>query len=760
MNPPAARFARIAVRIPVRQLYTYSIPKAYVGEVGPGSMVEVPVLRRKETGVLVEWLEKPDLPPKKIKSICRPLTPEYVFPPDLIRLARWMSEYYLASLGETLSSLSFFGLRDLKPSTQRRLALADPDTVRRGLLEADSQARLCIPPLTPRQHAVALFFLENKNVPITRAELTRQEGCSSSVIDNLLEKGVLHEEVFHQERRDDHKQHTRLDASLTLNDEQAAALAPVVSALENGRFAGFLLHGITGSGKTEVYLQAIARVLEKGREAIVLVPEISLTPQAVDRFRRRFGDMVGVYHSHLTPGQKFDLWRRVKSGAVRVLIGARSALFTPFPNLGLIVVDEEHEHSYKQSDPAPRYHARDVALWRGRDRSVPVVLGSATPSLESIRNARTNKLTLLELKKRVGQAVLPDIHLVDMGGEVRERRTDSLLSDTLRHKVAERLDRGEQVILFLNRRGFSNFIFCGSCKTAVRCSHCDVVMTWHKHIGQLMCHFCGDTRARPRTCPECNEPDPAPMGAGTQRIEEEVAAAFPTARVLRVDLDSVKGKHGFLDMWERIESGHYDIILGTQMIAKGLHLEKVTLVGVISADHSLFLPDFRASERAFSQLVQVAGRAGRMSQKGEVILQTFLPHHYAIQKAVRQDLQGFFDQELHMREMLKFPPFFRLLLIRFKGKKQDQVEKRAVRLAGLLKEAAIRDNRYRHISLYGPLPSPIGKIKDQWRWQILIRGHQPSRMRELLEKALEICHQDKGHSAVSVILDMDPMDLL
>lgn len=764
-------YADVAVNRPIRPTYTYRIPPALAAWVRPGSMVRVPVRGQSAEGVVVRLSSTSPTPDAKLKDIAQVLTPEYAIPPDLLKLGEWMSEYYLAGPGEALATIAFFGLTDQQSRTERLLALSEE-----GLHVASSQILKTAPPLpsspppvrlTDKQTLVLRALIEACNEPLTPADLRLRAGCSESVLEGLLKRGLLREDRRVLERHDAYGGPLAGgEPPHALTSEQQVAFDRIVAALEARRFQAFLLHGITGSGKTEVYLQAIARTLELGRQAIVLVPEISLTPQAVARFRQRFGDRVGVYHSNLNRGQKYDLWKRIASGQVQVLIGARSAVFAPFPRLGLVVVDEEHEHSYKQSDPAPRYHARDVAVWRARQAAAPALLGSATPALESLLNARPTgeghgKYTLLELTERAGDAVLPDVRLIDMAAQVRDQRDASLVSEPLRQAIAERLERHEQVVLFLNRRGFSNFLLCLACKTAIRCDHCDVVMTWHKAIGQLMCHFCGATRPRPAECPECGTPDPAAMGAGTQRIEEDITALFPEARLLRIDLDTTRGKEGFLHMWKQIEDGRADILLGTQMIAKGLHLERVTLVGVISADHSLFLPDFRASERAFSQLTQVAGRAGRARQRGEVLIQTFVPNHYAIQRAVVHDAHGFWDQELHIRQMLRFPPYWRLLLARLSGPDSKQVAERAARLAHLLRDRqAHATNRYRSLTVLGPVPSPIARIQDKTRWQLLIRGQRPDLMRGLMLDALETFERDKARAGVSLSLDMDPMDLL
>ena len=754
-------YADVAVDLPVRRTYTYRVPDGLRATMRVGAMVRVPVRGRTANGVIARLSLFTRAPKQRLKAIESILSPEYAIPPDLMALGEWMTEYYLGGPGETLGAISFFGLSDEKPRTERLLALADAEKWEGVALDSpDAVATAGLSPLTSRQRQVARFFLETLNEPITRADLARCEGCSPSVIEALLAKGALVETTGTIEREDGYGKPSPNTTPLPLTEEQESAYRKILAACDAARFETFLLHGITGSGKTEIYLQAIARVLARGRQAIVLVPEISLTPQAVERFRGRFGARVGVYHSHLSRGQKYDLWRRIERGEVSVLIGARSAIFAPFADLGLIVVDEEHEHSYKQSDFPPRYHARDVAVWRGRSARIPVVLGSATPSLESFLNAEQGKFTLLELTARIGEARLPRVTLIDMGAQVREAREPSLISVPLQAAIADRLARNEQVILFLNRRGFSNFLLCMECKATVRCDHCDVVMTWHKTIGKMMCHLCGETKARPAACPACGAPDPAAIGVGTQRIEEEVRALFPRARLIRIDLDTTRGKHGFLRLWEQIEQGRADILLGTQMIAKGLHLELVTLVGVISADNALFLPDFRSAERTFAQLTQVARRAGRISRHGEVLVQTFVPHHYAIQRAVAHDAAGFYQQELHAREMLRFPPYWRLLLVRLVGEKPDRVARQAQLLGRILRDKVARGNTYRSLSVLGPVPSPIARIQDQTRWQIVLRGRGPALMRRLLDEALAAYHADPHRRGVTLVLDMDPLDLL
>jgi primosomal protein N' (replication factor Y) (superfamily II helicase) len=519
----------------------------------------------------------------------------------------------------------------------------------------------------------------------------------------------------------------------------------------------FLLHGVTSSGKTEVYLQAIEKAVREGGCAIVLVPEISLTPQTVARFRSRFAEMVGVYHSRLTLGQKYDLWRRVRSGECRIMVGARSAIFTPFENLRVIVVDEEQETSYKQ-DSTPRYHARDVAVVLGRNRKAVVLLGSATPSIETYFNAQNGKYGLLVLPERIDRRPLPEVRVVDMTREAKENQSTDIFSTHLRTALEETLARGEQALLFLNRRGFFSFALCMSCSTVVRCAHCDVALTHHKPRNVLVCHYCSRECGVPKRCPECDSAGLSLVGIGTQRIEEHVAELLPEARVIRMDLDTTRRRNAFIDAWRSIEQGEVDIILGTQMIAKGFHLEQVTLVGVPLADVSLFQCDFRSAERAFSMLTQVAGRAGRGEKPGHVLIQTYVPYHYAIQYAQTHDYRGFYDKELQVRRTLRFPPHFRLVSVLASGRNLDQTVEHIRSLARHLQNAAFRTNDA--VMVLGPAPAPIGRINDLYRWRLFLRGTDPRQMRQVLRDALARHAELPGKSAVQLVVDVDPQDLM
>ncbi|MCX7718133.1 MAG: primosomal protein N' [Candidatus Sumerlaeaceae bacterium] len=739
-------YASVAVAAPVDQTYTYGVPAALAGSVAAGSLVEVPFAGRRMRGFVVSLT---DAPPKgldhlRIRALTAVISPGYRVSPELLALAQWLAEETMCSLGEALACVSFIGLQDVGEKQQAAVRLAEPEPSP-------------MPKLTAKQKSVADFLRSRSNEPLPPAEITRETGAGPSVIRKLLANGILEPVRRPQARRDDYEREVEPDTAPPLNPDQQAAYEAAVAALKAGRHETFLLHGITSSGKTEVYLRLIGTALEGGGSAIMLVPEISLTPQTVDRFRRRFGDMVGVYHSRLTAGQKFDLYGRIARGECRVIVGARSALFAPLPRLRVVVVDEEHEATYKQ-DSAPRYHARTVAVEVGRRANAIVVLGSATPSIESYHAARAGRMTLLNLRKRVDARPLPEVTVVDMAVEARDAQNSGLLSHALHEAMTAALARRETVLLFLNRRGFFNFLVCLNCHHVLRCDHCDVSLTLHKPRNRLICHYCNRSLIPPKVCPECEEAQLSPVGLGTQRLEEHVAQEFPGARVLRLDLDTMRHRTAFIAAWRAIERGEADILLGTQMIAKGLHIEHVTVVGVPLADVSLFQPDFRAAERAFSLLTQVAGRAGRGERPGRVIVQTYVPQHYAIRFAREHDYVGFFEKEERVRRVLRFPPFYQLISVLAAGSDAGRTADLMKEFARILRDAAYRDGNA--ASVLGPAPAPLARLNDQHRWRLLLRGREPVRMRRLIREALDRFDQVKGKSAIQLTVDVDPQDLL
>lgn len=536
---------------------------------------------------------------------------------------------------------------------------------------------------------------------------------------------------------------------LPLLEEQKNAFEHIVSSLNENEHNIHLLYGVTGSGKTEVYLQSIQEVLKQGKEAIVLVPEISLTPQIVGRFKSRFGNDVAVLHSGLSIGEKYDEWRKIQRKEVKVVVGARSAIFAPFENLGIIIIDEEHETTYKQDDH-PRYHARDIAIWRGEYHSCPVVLGSATPTLETYARAMKDVYKLETMKMRVNQGPLPEVEVVDMREQLRiGNRT--MFSTTLHEKIVDRLEKKEQIILFLNRRGYSSFVMCRDCGYTIQCPHCEVSLTYHKNNHHLKCHYCGYETYMPKQCPSCQSEHIRFFGTGTQKVEEAITQSFPEARVIRMDNDTTSRKGAHEKMLKQFGNGEADILLGTQMIAKGLDFPNVTLVGVLAADSSLHLPDFRASERTFSLLTQVSGRAGRHEKPGEVVIQTYSPEHYSIELAKTQDYVAFYDEEMKIRRSFHYPPFYFIVLISIAHNDLIKVVKVSEQISNYLRE---------HLSnrtiVLGPVASPIAKIKDQFRYQCMIKYKSEPALYDILNRIQQYYQDETDKGKLQITIDFQP----
>jgi primosomal protein N' (replication factor Y) len=541
--------------------------------------------------------------------------------------------------------------------------------------------------------------------------------------------------------------------------EPSSLLAPRSPLPASGPSSVFLLHGVTGSGKTEVYLQALAHALEQGKGGIVLVPEISLTPQTVERFKARFSSgphqtLVAVLHSHLSAGERHDEWHKIRQGRARIAIGARSAIFAPIDPLGLIIVDEEHEHTYKQEE-APRYHARDVAIVRGQMEGATVVLGSATPSMESFYNCTKGKYTLLQMLERADDKKMPVVRIVDMRQTLRHGKVIPIFSPQLKEAIAQRLERKEQVILFLNRRGYSSSLLCPRCGYVAGCPNCSISLTYHRHEQKLCCHICGHTDQVPAVCPapNCGSPEIRYAGLGTQKVEETLNKLFPQARTVRMDSDALKRKEDYRRILGNFRTGKIDILLGTQMIAKGLHFPNVTLVGIIYADMALHQPDFRAGERTFQLLTQVAGRAGRGDVEGEVFVQAFTPFHPAIQHARRHDFTGFYEQELEFREPLKYPPLSRIALLTLKGRNEEKVKFSAEHLKHEL-DRFLTD--FKDLIVAGPAPAPLLRAETYYRYQIMLRVQ---RMSALSRRLAEIVRALALPEDVSLVVDIDPVDL-
>jgi primosomal protein N' (replication factor Y) len=534
-------------------------------------------------------------------------------------------------------------------------------------------------------------------------------------------------------------------------EEQHAALQKIGDVIDGYTSQHtVLLHGVTGSGKTEVYLQAIEKVLNAGKEAIVLVPEISLTPQTTERFRARFGDLVSVLHSGLGDGERYDEWMKIYEGKVKIAVGARSALFAPFRKLGLIVVDEEHENSYKQ-DEAPRYHARDVAVMRGYLENAAVILGSATPSLESMYNAEQGKYLLAELTKRVDDFLMPEMRVVDMRTEAIETGGAKIFSRELAQLMYDRITKGEQTIIFLNRRGFATQMLCQECGYVAECMNCSIAYTYHKKRGCLSCHLCGTIIPAPVKCPKCGSDEIKYSGLGTEKIEAAAKKLFPTARVARMDSDTMTAKNSYEKTLNEFRSGRIDILIGTQMIAKGLHFPNVTLVGIVYADLSLHIPDFRAHERTFQLLTQVAGRAGRGELSGKVVVQTYTPFNPAIQYALNHDYKGFYEEEIEIRKALSYPPGGHLIVVYFVGLNLTDIAESAEQFA-----QAVTPYLHEKIMVSGPGPAPLERVKNKYRYQIIYRGAGLKNLRKALRYFVLHCRHKQG---VKVYIDADAVSM-
>ena len=723
----------------------YSVPETLADRVSVGSRVRVPFRDRSGLATVVALLETSDI--EGIRPIEAVVGDTPALSENLLELARWMSSYYCCPVETVMRSLLPQVIRRAEVGWKKQLFVLPAPNID-GLQIEQLRRR------APKQ-AELLEAISKMETAVPAADLLRKTSLDNQTLRALAKRGLVQvsEEAV---ERDPHADEEFLATQeLSLNEEQTVALRIVADALNSPKKAKpILLHGVTGSGKTEIYLQAIQQALDQERSAIVLVPEISLTPQTVERFKSRFAgiqDAVAVLHSHLSEGERHDEWHKIHSGRARIVIGARSAVFAPLKNLGLIVVDEEHETSYKQEE-APRYHARDVAVVRGKMEKCVVLLGSATPSLESYYNATTNKYVLASLTQRIDDKQLPRMRIVDLRREMRKEKALTILSEKLRTAIGERIEKREQTILFLNRRGFSTSLLCSNCGEARNCPNCSVALTFHRGASRLSCHLCGHTAAVPKKCPACGQDALIYSGFGTEKVESTVAQIFPKAVVKRMDADSMTRKESYRETLRAFRTGKIDILVGTQMIAKGLHFPNVTLVGIINADLALHMPDFRAGERTFQLLTQVAGRAGRGETLGEVFVQTYTPFSPSIQFARHHDFAGYFQQELEFRERCDFPPFKHAVLITVRSAHEARARFSAETLARRLKETVESE-----FMLGEPTPAPLEKLQGQFRFHILIRGEAIVRLSRLVRETLDKLPFPED---VAVAVDVDPYQLL
>ncbi len=729
------------------QKFDYAIPDALRPQVAEGSRVRMPLRDQLTTGTVMAVRPARESGAKQVRPLHSVISERPTLTAKLLELGRWMSEYYCSSMDSVMKAMLPVAVRaNLKQPKEINFVrlLREPTAEEMALLETKAK----------RQHELILQ-LQEAEIPLPQSEL------NASALKTLLGKfpdSPLLAVAVGQVERDPYGDDEFIATQpLALNAEQEGVMKIVLEAVANPKTAKpILLLGVTGSGKTEVYLQAAQRTLDLGKSVLVLVPEISLTPQTVDRFKSRFSSIqkqVAVLHSGLKEGERFDEWHKIATRQCRIVIGARSAIFAPLEELGLILVDEEHENSYKQDAP-PRYQGRDVAVMRAWIEGCPIVLGSATPSLESFLNTQRGKYQLVEMKHRADDCTLPLVRVIDMkleGGKGK-RQGPAIISERLRMGIDQRLQKGQQIILFLNRRGYSKSVTCQACAHVVMCQHCSTTLRLHQAENVLICHICGFRRKPPRKCPECGDPAIFFSGFGTQRVEETLLKIFPKIRMARVDADSMGPANKLRDTLNDFKANKLDLLIGTQMIAKGLHFPNVTLVGVLNADLALHIPDFRAGERTFQLLTQVAGRAGRGEMAGEVIIQTFTPQSPSVQFARHHDFDGFARQELAMRRECGHPPFSHAVLVNVRSEHQQlaqfAIESLAETLATKLPEG---------IMMSEPNPCPLERTHNQWRYQLLFRART---VREITSYLMPILRKERPKNEAILTVDVDPVNLM
>ena len=765
-------YVDVVFNLSIERSFTYLIPPEFLSTVSIGQRVLAPLGKRELTGIVVNISEKD--PGRKCREIVDILDEKPLILKNILELTRWMSDYYLTSWGSTLQlalpkgldrkstvlvdivaqkhpdhmaltdnqrhlynlihqdpgkttyyykkkygTASFdYNLRILESKylVQKRKQISG-ERVKKKIIKTITVSKDISKKLSGFRKADELLAVLNPLMgkTLSSVKFKEQTGLHPGRIKSLLARGILSasQSEIYREFYQDYQEERK---NVVLNDDQKAALSEINDGINNSLFKVFLLHGVTGSGKTQIYLEAIKTVIEKKKSAIVLIPEISLTPQTVARFKNYFSEPIYVFHSRMSLGERYDTWRKVNQSELCIVIGPRSALFLPIKNPGIVIVDEEHDGSLKQESPAPRYHARDTAVYYARITESVVILGSATPSMESFYNADLGKYYLLKLEKRIENLELPTVQIINMKSIKADKEKTKIFSPELFRKIQNRLENKEQIILLQNQRGFSSFLQCKICGYTAKCPNCDIYLTYHESTHSLQCHYCGHSTSRSKSCPKCDGAQIKFVGVGTQQIEKELLHLFPEVKVLRMDIDttSIKNSHG--SILKKFKEHKADILLGTQMIAKGLDFENVTLVGVISADIGLTLPDFRSAERIFQLLTQVAGRAGRQRKQGEVIIQTNMANHYAIQYAKNHDFNGFYAQEAAYRKEAGYPPFTRMVKLGISSENVTEVNKIARDIVKQLKKYS--DGYY---SVIGPAPAPVFRLKNKYRWQVLLK---------------------------------------
>ena len=807
MPEASYRYCDVSLPVPLDQPFTYELPETLRHRVKPGCRVLVPFGSRRLTGVVLRCHD--DTPAVTTREVFRLIDAEPVLDAGLLALGNWIGGYYCAPLGEVLRGMLPLAA-EIRRGKVYSLTDAGRDAARQLLFDASSEdpavqilRMLDQRPLSAaylerklplagnamraleRKHFVMVEQVQTERDPLRApAERLRVElvGSTSATKLSKPERELLAFLELHPGSHNlkDLEKLVRnaspaaralarkklltlrsepvainagtVRAPHVLNRAQSAAFEEIRAAIQAHQFHTFLLHGVTGSGKTEVYLNAIDAALAEGRSALLLVPEIALTPAVAGQFFHRFGDRVAILHSAFSDSERSDQWRRIRAGSAAVVVGTRSGVFAPMRDLGLIVVDEEHDQSYKQEE-TPRYNGRDVAIVRAQAARACVILGSATPSLETRYNAERGKYTLLELPSRIEERPMPAVELIDMRTEFLETRKQATFSRRLLEAIAHRLDNGEQTIILLNRRGFSSFVACRACGERVQCANCSVTLTFHRRDRRLLCHYCNYAERVPTHCPKCQSEHIYFLGTGSEKVEDELHREFPKARIARLDRDTATAKRQYEAILQAFRERSYDILVGTQMIAKGHDIPNVTLVGVVSADVGLGLPDFRAAERTFQLLTQVAGRAGRGSLPGIVLIQTINPDHYAVRMASAQDYQAFYEKELQFRRMMHYPPFSAMANILVRSEQQEQAMRWSTELGHILTPAPEK------IKILGPAEAPVTRLKNEYRYQFLVKAASRKALNELLRKAQDFARERKW-SATALVIDVDPLTLL
>lgn len=690
----------------IDRVFDYSVPDCFLDKIKLGIRVKVPFGKMELEGFVVEVKDSSDI---EVKDILDVIDDEAILNSELLELGKKMQE-------DTLSTLiSCYQIMLPKALKAKNGQVINKKFDTYYYLNKDI---VCYGKLSTSQEKIINLCMEKEFV--LRKELV---DISLSSLNTLIKKNILLEKKLEHYRL---SYNEKIEAKKELTNDQKLVVDEV---LANTGYFPYLLFGVTGSGKTEVYMELIEDALNKGKTSIVLVPEISLTPQMVLRFQKRFGDNIAAIHSALSDGEKYDEWRRIVKGEAKIVIGARSAIFAPLNNIGMIIIDEEHSDSYKQDDSNPRYNAKDIALLRGKYHNCPVIMGSATPSLEVFARAKKGVFKLLELPNRINGKSLPHINIVDMNEMIS--KTKGHFSPVLLEAISARLLKNEQIILLLNRRGYSSFVTCKNCGYTFKCPNCDITLTYHKSSRTLRCHYCGYGTKVYDTCPECHEKSINDLGVGTEKVEEELNKLFPESRILRMDFDTTSRKGMHEKMIKAFKNHEYDILLGTQIVSKGLDFDNVTLVGVINADTSLNIPDFRSSETTFSLLAQVAGRAGRSDKEGEVIIQTFNPEHYAIQYTKKHDYLGFYNREMSIRRELKYPPYYYICYVKISGKDNKYIYEESLKITKLF------HNKLINMIILGPSPCTIFKLNNIYRYGIILKYKKDEDLREVLNKVIE-----------------------